>query len=182
MSVLENVLRSRLGDDLPEGIRKTPARWEKAIREMTSGYDVDVNEVLSVVFDDDIRADEMVVLRDVPFSSLCEHHLLPFSGFATVGYLPSDGRVVGLSKLARLVLAYARRFQVQERMTRQIAEALNESKVSPLGVGVVVRASHSCMACRGVRSSGEMVTSALLGRFRAAEVRAEFLSIYGRVA
>lgn len=156
------------------GLVDTPDRVIRAFGEMTEGYKVDVEGLLTRTFED--RCDEMVVVRDIEFTSLCEHHLLPFTGTAAVGYVPKD-RVVGLSKLARLVDAYARRLQVQERMTVQIAEAI-ETYLDPLGVGVVVAARHSCMGCRGVRKpSAEMVTSSMLGVFRGKpEARTEFLT------
>lgn len=164
-------------DPTRAGLIDTPARVIRALQEMTSGYSDDPAALLSTQFPDDY--DEMVVVRGVEFHSLCEHHLLGFAGTATVAYIPSPGLgVVGLSKLARLVECYARRLQVQERMTMQIAEAI-ETHLSPVGVGVVVRARHSCMGCRGVRKPGaEMVTSALRGAMRDdAQARAEFLAL-----
>jgi GTP cyclohydrolase I len=163
-----------------EGLADTPARVVRAWREMTAGYRIDPAEVLSVSFDE--RCDELVVLRGIEFYSTCEHHLLPIIGQATVGYLPGE-RVIGLSKLARIVDCFARRLQVQERMTRQIAEALDEH-LQPRGVGVVVSATHGCMTCRGVMKPGaEMVTSALLGFMRDnAALRAEFLGLHGLAA
>ena len=159
-----------------DGLIDTPERVLKAMKEMTSGYNTDIAELLSVSFDVDF--DELVVVRNVPFSSLCEHHMLPFTGTATVGYIPIE-RVVGLSKLARLVDAYARRLQVQERLTKQIADAMNEH-IQPLGCGVVVRGNHSCMSCRGIQKQGEMVTSALHGTLRTEAIqRQEFLSLAG---
>lgn len=172
------VLLVELGEDADRpGLLDTPARVVRALREMTDGYGIDPAELLAVQFPDDY--DEMVVVRGVEFHSLCEHHLLGFSGTATVAYIPTPGRgVVGLSKLARLVECFARRLQVQERMTMQIADAIDEH-LAPVGVGVVVRARHSCMGCRGVRKPGaEMVTSALRGAMRdEPHTRAEFLSL-----
>lgn len=158
-----------------EGLRATPDRVVRAFSDMTSGYGADPALVLATVFEE--RCDEMVVVDGISFSSLCEHHLLPFTGTAVVGYVP-DGKVVGLSKIPRLVEAYARRLQVQERMTTQIADSLNEV-LAPKGVGVVVRAHHSCMGCRGVRQAGAtMITSAMLGLFREDDrARAEFLQL-----
>jgi GTP cyclohydrolase I len=163
-------------DPAREGLRNTPARVVRALSEMTRGYSLDPAVALGTTFVDD-RCDEMVVCRGIDFTSLCEHHLLPFSGDAVVGYVPGD-RLVGLSKLARLVEVYAQRLQVQERLTVQIADALTEH-LAPRGVGVVVRARHSCMACRGVRKQhAEMVTSALSGFMRDdAAARAEFLAL-----
>lgn len=161
-------------DPTRAGLVDTPARVIRAFEEMTSGYRIDPTLILKTTFEE--RCDEMVVVRGIEFTSLCEHHLLPFTGTATVGYVP-DRDVVGLSKIPRLVDAFARRLQVQERMTLQIAETLDES-LHPLGVGVIVEARHSCMGCRGVRKpSAEMVTSAMLGVFRdKPEARAEFLA------
>lgn len=161
-----------------EGLRETPARVVRALREMTAGVNDDPAVILAQTFESD-RYDEMVVLREIEFTSLCEHHLLPFTGTADVGYV-ANGRVVGLSKLARLVECYARRPQLQERMTADIAYALNDV-LAPLGVGVIVRAHHACMACRGVRKpNAEMVTSTLLGYMRVSETaRAEFLRLAG---
>src|SRR5262245_15437847 len=162
-----------VGED-PErdGLRDTPARVAKAWREMTSGYDDDPAEILSRTFDE--SSDEMIILRGISFYSTCEHHLLPFYGTATVGYLP--GKVVGISKLARLVECFARRLQIQERMTRQIAEAV-QTHLEARGVGVVLRAHHLCMGCRGVRQEEtEMVTSSMLGTLRIDPAsRSEFL-------
>ena len=172
-----------VGDGISEGQRDaltdTPGRWWRAVREMTIGYEIDVEALLAVQFDD-VQADEMIVLRSVPFVSLCEHHLFPFTGFATVGYVPNAAsrRVVGLSKLARLVDAHARRLQVQERMTSDIAADL-ERYLSPQGAGCVVVGEHTCMTCRGVRKSGQMVTSRLLGSFKDGVPRSEFLTLAG---
>lgn len=160
-----------------EGLRDTPDRVCRAWLEMTAGMREDPAEVLATTFAE--QCDELVIVRGVDFVSLCEHHVLPFIGTATVGYLPGD-RVVGLSKLARLVDVFARRLQVQERMTREIADALLEH-LEPQGVGVVVEARHSCMGCRGVRKPGAvMVTSALHGKTREdPRQRAEFLALAG---
>ncbi|HEY6212863.1 MAG TPA: GTP cyclohydrolase I FolE [Vicinamibacterales bacterium] len=157
-----------------DGLRDTPARVVKAWREMTAGYDDDPAEILSRTFDE--SSDEMIILRGITFHSTCEHHMLPFYGQAVVGYLP--GKVVGISKLARLVHCFARRLQIQERMTRQIADAI-ETHLEARGVGVVLRAHHLCMGCRGVRQEEtEMVTSAMLGTLRSdPTTRAEFLRL-----
>jgi GTP cyclohydrolase IA len=156
----------------------TPGRVVKAFEEMTAGYRMSPAEILSKAFEAD--TDEMIVLRGISFVSLCEHHLLPFLGTATVGYLPKDGKVAGVSKLARLVECFSKRLQLQERMTQQIADALQVT-LEPRGVGVVVRAHHSCMGCRGVmQANAEMVTSALLRAFKEQpSTRQEFLSIAG---
>lgn len=172
------------------GLLETPDRVVKAWKELFSGYDQDPRDVLKV-FTDCGKCDEMVVQLNIPFTSFCEHHMLPFSGVAHVAYLPNHGRVVGLSKLARLVDIFARRLQVQERMTEQIADALfhqgrgdtfpleNPDALCPKGVGVVVSASHGCMSCRGVRKHGTTtITSALRGAFKDdSNTRAEFLSL-----
>lgn len=162
-------------DPTREGLLDTPKRVLKAFTEMTSGYALDPADVLATTFDVG-PADELVVVRAIPFHSLCEHHLLGFTGTATVGYLP-EGRVVGLSKLGRLVELYARRLQVQERMTTQIADAIVEHLDTDTA-GVVVRARHSCMGCRGIQKSAEMVTSKLTGRLRSdPAMRAEFMAL-----
>ncbi len=170
-------LLTAIGEDpAREGLLKTPTRVAKALAEMTSGYRKDVAEVLATCFESD-GYDEMVTLREVDFFSMCEHHMLPFYGTATVSYIP-NGRVVGLSKLARLVDAYARRLQIQERMTKQIGEALQEH-LQPRGWAVVIKARHLCMAARGVgKQRSEMVTSAVGGILKDdAKARDEFLRI-----
>ena len=159
-----------------EGLRKTPERFEKAISFLTSGYRQDAQKLLSgAMFE--VAYDQMVVVRDIELYSLCEHHLLPFFGKCHVGYIPRN-RVIGLSKVARLVNLYARRLQLQERLTRQIAEALMEYS-DPHGVGVVIEARHLCMVMRGVeKQHSRAVTSAMLGVFREhAQTREEFLSL-----
>ena len=164
-------------DPSRDGLIDTPARVAKAWREMTAGYGEDPAEILSRTFEE--TSDEMIVLRGISFYSTCEHHMLPFYGEAAVGYLP--GRVVGISKLARLVNCFARRLQIQERMTRQIAEAV-ETHLGAKGVGVVLRAHHLCMGCRGVRQEEtEMVTSSMLGKLRRdPSTRSEFLKLCSR--
>jgi GTP cyclohydrolase I len=169
-----------LGED-PErqGLKATPSRVSRALRQLTDGYGVNPADVISdAVFDQDY--DEMVVVKDIPFYSLCEHHMLPFFGSCHVGYLPK-GRVVGLSKIPRLVGVFAHRLQLQERMTKEIAEALNGSLL-PKGVGVVVEARHLCMEMRGVeKPGGQMITSCMLGTFRKdPRTRAEFLELVRR--
>jgi GTP cyclohydrolase I len=160
-------------DPYREGVEETPARWVKALGEMCVGYKTDASLTLNTTFD--VAADEMVVVHGVPFVSLCEHHLLPFTGTATIGYLPGE-RIVGLSKLPRLLHAYAKRPQVQERLTSQVSETM-QAVLQPRGCGVIIEGHHTCMSCRGVQSAGQMVTSSLLGSFREdAQQRAEFLS------
>lgn len=157
---------------------ETPRRVLKAMREMTAGRHENPKTILSTTFEKH-NYDQMIVLRGVDFVSLCEHHLLPFTGRAVVAYLPGE-RVVGLSKLARLVDCFARRLQIQERMTQQIADALSEH-LSPRGAGVVIAASHSCMCARGVRKTGaDMLTCSLTGALRdKPEARAELMSFLG---
>jgi GTP cyclohydrolase IA len=166
-----------VGEDTErEGLRKTPERYEKALKFLTSGYHQNVDHVLNgAAFS--VTYDEMVVVQDIEFFSLCEHHLLPFFGKAHVAYLPSK-KVIGLSKIARLVNMFARRLQIQERMTSQIAEAIKE-KIAPQGVGVIVEARHLCMQMRGVeKQHGQAVTSAMLGVFREnKQTRDEFLAL-----
>ncbi len=164
------------GDDpTREGLLDTPKRVAKAYADWFSGYAIDPEDYLKRTFEEVGGYDEMVVLRDIEFESHCEHHMAPIIGKAHVGYLPS-GRVVGISKLARVVDAYARRFQVQEKMTAQIARCIQDV-LKPRGVGVVIEAVHECMTTRGIHKRGvSMVTSKMLGDFRDdARTRSEFL-------
>lgn len=158
-----------------EGLLRTPERVAAAYAELFSGLRDDPRRHLAVTFDEQHR--ELVVLRDISFASVCEHHLLPFMGYVHIGYVPR-GRVVGLSKLARLVEGYARRPQVQERLTSEIADVLME-ELHPDGCGVVIEATHTCMTIRGIQKPGTtMITSAIRGSFqRRAETRAEFFAI-----
>jgi GTP cyclohydrolase I len=159
-------LLDAVGEDVDrDGLASTPARVARLYAEVLSGMHEDPSAHLTVTFE--VAHDEMVMVRDIPFASLCEHHLVPFSGRAHVAYIPgADGRVTGLSKLARLVDGYARRLQVQERMTTQIAEALVKA-LDPWGVLVVIEAEHLCMAIRGVKKPGTVtVTSAVRGGFK----------------
>ena len=156
-----------------EGLLDTPKRVVKAWREMTVGYSVDPKTVLGTHFDGD-GYDQMVICKGIEFTSACEHHMLPFTGIAHVAYIPRK-RVVGLSKMARLVDCFARRLQIQERMTQQIARTMQDV-LKPLGVAVMVEAKHSCMSCRGVsKQQSSMVTTCLLGVFREHKVKEEFL-------
>jgi len=160
-----------------EGLQATPGRVARAYAEVFGGLFVDPEDVLRTTFDAD--HDELVLVKDIPLYSTCEHHLVPFHGSAAVGYIPGeDGRITGLSKLARLVDLYARRPQVQERLTTQIADAVNK-RLEPRGVIVVVQAEHLCMAMRGVRKPGSItVTSAVRGIFKSdPRTRAEALSL-----
>lgn len=160
-----------------EGLRDTPNRIVRSYAELFSGYRQDPSKVLNTTFEDGAAGyDEMVVLRGIEFWSFCEHHFLPFFGTAHIGYIPQQ-RVVGLSKLARLVEVFARRLQVQERLTTQITQALDEH-LKPLGSACVIEAKHLCMVCRGVqKQQSVMVTSSLSGEFLKPEVRAEFLHL-----
>ena len=172
---VRTLLRFAGDDPHREGLRDTPKRIVNAYSDWFSGYSIDPGAYLRRTFEEVEGYDEMVVLRDISFESFCEHHMAPIIGRAHVGYLPSD-RVVGISKLARVVDGYARRFQVQEKLTAQIAGCINEV-LKPRGVGVVIDAVHQCMTTRGVHKRGvSMVTSKMLGTFRAdASTRAEFL-------
>ncbi len=174
--LIEQLLKE-LGEDAQrEGLAHTPERVEKTLRFLTSGYQTDVKDVLNdALFVE--RYDEMVVVKDIDFASLCEHHLLPFVGKAHVAYMP-DRKILGLSKIPRLVEMYSRRLQVQERLTTQIANTLNEV-LQPNGVAVVMEAIHFCMVMRGVeKQNSKAVTSAMLGSFRSRpETRAEFMEL-----
>jgi GTP cyclohydrolase IA len=158
-----------------DGLLSTPKRVEKAMQFLTRGYEMNPTEILrGALFDVDY--DEMVIVKDVEIYSLCEHHMLPFFGRAHVAYIP-NGKVIGLSKIPRLVEVFARRLQVQERITRQIADAI-QAAIEPRGVGVVVEARHLCMMMRGVeKQQSSTVTSAMVGVFREQQTRAEFLSL-----
>ena len=173
-------LLSEVGEDPDrEGLRETPRRVRQSLQFLTSGYDTDLDTVLNgALFS--VEYNEMVIVRDIDFYSLCEHHLLPFFGKCHVAYLPSH-RVIGLSKIPRVVDMFARRLQVQERLTSQIADAI-QSKVQPLGVAVVMEATHLCMAMRGVAKQNSVtVTSSMLGVFREdARTRHEFLQLIRR--
>ncbi len=175
MAAVRTLLRWAGDEPTREGLRDTPKRVVDAYREWFSGYEEDPEEYLRRTFEEVAGYDEMIVLRDIQFESFCEHHMAPIIGRAHVGYLP-DGKVVGISKLARVVDAFAHRFQVQEKMTAQIATCINNI-LNPRGVGVVIDATHQCMTTRGVHKRGvSLVTSQMLGTFRDdARTRAEFL-------
>ena len=170
----------RVGEDpTRDGLLKTPERMARSMAFLTHGYALTVEETLhNALFDVDY--DEMVIVKDIEFFSLCEHHLLPFFGKAHVAYIP-NGKVIGLSKMARLVDVFARRLQVQERLTREVAEAIDEA-IRPQGVGVILEAQHLCMMMRGVeKQHSHTVTSAMLGAFKAqGQTRTEFLSLVRR--
>jgi len=171
---------TRIGEDPSrDGLLRTPERMEKAMAFLTRGYNMNVTDVLhGALFD--VEYDEMVIVKDVEFFSMCEHHLLPFFGKAHIAYLP-NGKVIGLSKIARLVDVFARRLQVQERLTRQIADAIAEA-IDPQGVAVILEAQHLCMMMRGVeKQHSSTVTSAMLGVFKTQlQTRNEFLSLVRR--
>ena len=177
---IEAAVRAILGeigeDPDRSGLVDTPARVQRMYTELTAGYTIDPDEVLNdAVFE--VEYSEMVLVKDIPFHSLCEHHMLPFTGTAAVAYIP-DQRVIGLSKIPRVVDMYARRLQIQESLSRQIAEAVQQV-TGALGVAVVIEAQHMCMMMRGVeKQNSSMVTSVMLGQFREnAATRSEFLSL-----
>jgi GTP cyclohydrolase I len=175
---MKAVLEALGEDPNREGLLRTPERSEKALKFLTSGYTTDVAEIVNgALFN--VKYDEMVIVKDIEFFSMCEHHLLPFFGKMHVAYLPNE-KVIGLSKIPRIVDVFARRFQIQERLTQQIAETIQDL-VSPRGVGVICEARHFCMMMRGVeKQHSGAVTSAMLGSFRTnKETRDEFLSLAG---
>jgi GTP cyclohydrolase I len=176
LGAVKTILNEIGEDPSREGLEKTPLRVAKSLKNLTKGYSEDPYEVINnAVFAEDI--DEMVVVRDIELYSLCEHHLLPFVGKAHVAYVPA-GKIIGLSKIARVVEIYARRLQVQERLTKQIAETLNDC-LKPHGVAVVIEAEHLCMQMRGVQKQhSAMVTSSMLGEFKTnLATRSEFMTI-----
>jgi GTP cyclohydrolase I len=172
---VKSILKAIGEDPSREGLRETPRRIAEMYADIFSGVGVDPCEVLTVGFDEGHH--EMVIIKDIPFYSMCEHHFLPFFGLVHVGYIP-NGRIVGASKLPRAVDILAKRPQLQERLTSQIAEAI-EDVIQPKGVGVVIKAEHMCMTMRGVKKPGsKIVTSAMRGNFRSrAATRAEFMSL-----
>jgi len=180
MQTLIRSLLEQLGEDPSrEGLLKTPERVEKSMKFLTSGYAADIDQILNgALFTVDYS--EMVIVRDIDFYSLCEHHLLPFFGKCHVAYIPRT-QVIGLSKIPRLVDVFSRRLQVQERLTNEIAECVREA-IDPLGVAVVMQGTHLCMAMRGVeKQNSATVTSAMLGTFRSdARTRGEFLQLIQR--
>jgi GTP cyclohydrolase I len=177
MQDLIRQLLATLGEDPSrEGLIETPRRVEKSLKFLTSGYEVDVDKIINnALFTVDYS--EMVIVKDIDFYSLCEHHLLPFFGKCHVAYLPRE-KVIGLSKMPRIVDAFSRRLQVQERLTNQIAQIISE-KIDPLGVGVVMEGTHLCMSMRGVEKQNSVaITSAMYGTFRSdARTRSEFLTL-----
>ena len=180
----ENAVRTllRWAGENPDrqGLLDTPSRVVRSYEEFYAGYSSDPNEVLSRTFDETHGYDEMVLMRDIRFESHCEHHMAPIIGVAHVAYIP-ESRVVGISKLARVVEVFSKRLQIQERFTAQIAKAIQET-LKPVGVGVVIEAAHECMTTRGVQKPGvAMVTSCMLGSFRDdPATRAEFMAMIGK--
>ncbi len=178
---MKEVIRELGEDPGRDGLIRTPERVEKALRYLTSGYSVDVNQIVNdALFD--VEYDEMVIVRDIEFFSMCEHHMLPFFGKMHVAYLP-DAKVIGLSKIPRIVDAFARRLQIQERLTQQVAETI-QNLIHPRGVAVICEARHFCMMMRGVeKQHSGAITSAMLGAFRDnKETRNELLSLIGQRA
>ena len=175
-SLIEHILHAIGEDPKREGLLKTPERVEKSLKFLTSGYDVDIDQLVNDALYNE-NYDEMVIVKNIDFYSLCEHHMLPFFGKCHVAYLP-NGKIIGLSKVPRLVDAYGRRLQVQERLTTQIAHCI-EDIVKPTGVGVVIEATHLCMSMRGVeKQNSYTTTSSMLGSFKKdPRTRAEFLSL-----
>jgi GTP cyclohydrolase I len=177
--LIQQVLDHLVDDPGRDGLANTPERVEKALRFLTSGYHTDVRQVVNgALFE--VKYDEMVIVKDIEFFSLCEHHLLPFFGKVHVAYLPK-GRVIGLSKIPRIVDVFARRLQIQERLTQEIAQSI-QKMIDPIGVGVICEARHFCMMMRGVeKQHSGAVTSAMLGAFRNRKTtRDEFLALVGR--
>ena len=177
---IRKVLAALGEDPAREGLSRTPERVEKALRFLTSGYRTDLQKVVNgALFE--VKYDEMVIVKDIAIASLCEHHLAPFVGKCHIAYIPKDGNILGVSKLARLAETFARRLQLQERLTSEIANTLFEH-LHPLGVMVVIEAEHTCMTLRGVKKSGALtVTSAVLGGFRKdSRTRAEAMALITR--
>lgn len=176
---LEELIRRQIEwigeDSFRDGLKDTPKRVLKAFKQMTVGYDQNPKDILSTVFK--VKHDELIILKNIRFTSICEHHLLPFTGFATVGYLPGE-KIVGLSKLARLVHCHAKRLQVQERLTQDIAKDIDNHLLTR-GTAVVIKATHHCMVCRGIEIDGaSMITSSMTGEFRSnIPLRTEFLAL-----
>jgi len=175
-SLIENILHAIGENPKREGLLKTPERVEKSLNFLTSGYDVDIDQLVNDALYNE-SYDEMVIVKNIDFYSLCEHHMLPFFGKCHVAYLP-NGKIIGLSKVPRLVDAYGRRLQVQERLTTQIAHCIQDI-VKPTGVGVVIEATHLCMSMRGVeKQNSYTTTSSMLGSFKKdPRTRGEFLSL-----
>jgi GTP cyclohydrolase I len=170
MDIEEFLSNLPVGDEVSEN---TPIRWAKALKELTQGYEMSI-DFKTFPFE----GDQMIVIKDIPYVSLCEHHILPFSGVVHIGYIPT-GRVMGLSKFPRLVRAFSRRLQIQERMTAEIADCILNSELKPDGVMVIISGEHSCCSARGAESPTTFVTSAIRGKFEKPEVREEFMALCG---
>lgn len=172
-----SLLLRTIGEDTKrQGLKETPARVSKAWDELTAGYRMEPSEILKTQFEIE-EYDQMILLKNIDFFSMCEHHLMPFFGTAHIAYVPSEKKVVGLSKLARLTECYARRLQIQERMTHQIGSAIMKL-LRPRGCGVVIKAKHTCMISRGIaKPNAEMTTSFISGVFSESAVRQEFLKL-----
>ena len=179
MDAVKTLIRWAGDNPQREGLKETPSRVVRSYKDFFSGYDLDPREILSKKFKEVEGYDEIIILKDIRLETHCEHHMVPFVGTAHVGYLPKN-KVVGLSKLARLVEVFAKRLQIQEKLTAQIANAVDEV-LQPKGVGVIIEASHLCVATRGIRKpESRMVTSRMLGSFRTDEgTRKEFLDLVG---
>ena len=179
MDAVKTLIRWAGDNPQREGLKETPSRVVRSYKDFFSGYDLDPREILSKKFKEVEGYDEIIILKDIRLESHCEHHMVPFVGTAHVGYLPKN-KFVGLSKLARLVEVFAKRLQIQEKLTAQIANAVDEV-LQPKGVGVIIEASHLCVATRGIRKpESRMVTSRMLGSFRTDEgTRKEFLDLVG---
>jgi len=181
--IMEKIIREllvSLGENPErEGLKETPRRVAASLKYLTSGYNQDLKKIIkNAVFEDE--CDDMIIVRDIEFYSMCEHHLLPFYGKCHIGYIP-DGKIFGVSKLARILDCFARRLQLQERLTKQVAKTILDA-IHPEGVGVVMEAQHMCMTMRGVeKQNSKMVTSAMLGSFRKEQAtRYEFLRLIGK--
>jgi len=175
--IIREMIRAIGDDPNREGLRETPVRVTKSWKELFAGYGQDPSKIMKV-FEDD-TCDEMVIVRDISFVSFCEHHILPFLGVAHIAYVP-NGRVLGVSKLVRVLEIYAKRLQIQERLTQQVTSALDKH-LNPLGSACVIESKHLCMGCRGVRQpKSKMITSSLTGVFEKIEVRQEFLNLIKR--
>ncbi|MCA9483163.1 MAG: GTP cyclohydrolase I FolE [Nitrospina sp.] len=175
--LIKNILTQIGEDPSREGLKNTPERVEKSLKFLTSGYHTNISDLVNDALFEDHETDEMVIVRDVELYSLCEHHMLPFFGKCHVAYIPK-GKIIGLSKIPRIVDVFSRRLQVQEKLTTQIANCLNDV-LKPLGIGVVIEAHHLCMAMRGVQKQNSYTTtSSMLGLFNDdARTRAEFLAL-----
>lgn len=180
IELIRDIIRIIGDDPARPGLKDTPDRVVRSWDELFSGYGEDPKSIMTVF--EEKGTDEMVILKGVEVISVCEHHMLPFTGVAHVAYIPKDNRVLGISKLARIVDVFARRLQLQERLTDQVTDALMGEPLLPLGAACVIQATHSCMACRGIRQRPQMITSSLKGVFRQSEVRAELFQLIRGVA